>query len=193
MARDREVFRQSMGESEIELGDIAQPAPSDHDLLIIKKQIGRESRGVLKVVRRCSSNYPQVIMNSPVLKDGTIFPTLFWLSCPFLKRLVSRLEASGWIKILHDKLAVDQALKEELDLAHADYSRLSRSLLGSKELKGGRDLGSGICGVKDLANIKCLHAHYAHYLATGKNPIGRIVDGWAAAGESCSYCDRWER
>lgn len=24
-------------------------------------------------------------------------------------------------------------------------------------------------------NIECLHYHYAHYLATGNNPIGKIV------------------
>lgn len=33
----------------------------------------------------------------------------------------------------------------------------------------------GIAGSENLSRIKCLHAHYAHFLATGENIVGKIV------------------
>lgn len=43
-----------------------------------------------------------------------------------------------------------------------------REKFGSLEKKG-------IVGSENLSRIKCLHAHYAHFLATGENIVGRIV------------------
>lgn len=46
----------------------------------------------------------------------------------------------------------------------------------------------GIAGSKNLSRIKCLHAHYAHFLATGENIVGRIVHRLldARKGYTCS-------
>ena len=33
----------------------------------------------------------------------------------------------------------------------------------------------GIAGIRDFTNVKCLHTHYAHYLATGQNLVGEWV------------------
>lgn len=61
----------------------------------------------------------------------------------------------------------------------------------------------GIVGSENLGRIKCLHAHYAHFLATGENIIGRIVhqllgtlfskeekggERQRTAENLCSYC-----
>ncbi|MDI6800033.1 MAG: DUF501 domain-containing protein [Actinomycetota bacterium] len=165
---------------------------SGRDQAIIERQIGRKVRGAIKVAKRCRFDYPQVIINSPILEDGTPFPTVLWLSCPLLKRLVSRLEVSGWVKALQERLKDDKDLRDELSSAHDDYRSLSRSLIDKEKDMHKGDMNLGICGVKDMGSVKCLHGHYAHYLATGKNPIGRMVDGWVAFDDDCSYCDRWQ-
>lgn len=33
----------------------------------------------------------------------------------------------------------------------------------------------GIAGIREYTNVKCLHTHYAHYLATGNNLVGEWV------------------
>ncbi len=33
----------------------------------------------------------------------------------------------------------------------------------------------GIAGIRNPASVKCLHTHYAHYLATGQNLVGQWV------------------
>lgn len=62
----------------------------------------------------------------------------------------------------------------------------------------------GIAGSENLSRIKCLHAHYAHFLATRGNIIGRIVhrlmkaslpeekrgERQKSAEEQCSLCCR---
>jgi len=56
-----------------------------------------------------------------------------------------------------------------------------REKFGSLEKKG-------IVGSENLSRIKCLHAHYAHFLATGENIIGRIIHRLldARKGYTCS-------
>ncbi|GFP24897.1 uncharacterized protein HKBW3S43_00003 [Candidatus Hakubella thermalkaliphila] len=56
-----------------------------------------------------------------------------------------------------------------------------REKFGSLEKKG-------IAGSENLSRIKCLHAHYAHFLATGENIIGRIIHRLldARKGYTCS-------
>ncbi len=193
MAEDNEIFSKPFSEQRLDDLISSSSKLSLQDERIVAKQIGRKPRGVINVVKRCPSNYPQLIMNSPILEDGTPFPTIFWLSCPVLKKLVSRLEESGWIKILKSKIAHDETLKGEFELAHSEYREIKRHLLSKKEKGRKGEMELGICGIKDIGSLKCLHGHYAHYLATGKNPIGRLVDGWIAFNGDCSYCDRWPK
>ena len=75
---------------------------SDWD--VIAEQIGRRPRGLAGVPVRCSYGFPQVIRVRPLV-DGKPFPTLFWLTCPYLVREVDRLEADGWIGRLERRMA----------------------------------------------------------------------------------------
>jgi|AntRauTorckE5430_2_1112549.scaffolds.fasta_scaffold76900_1 hypothetical protein len=43
-------------------------------------------------------------------------------------------------------------------------------------------LECGVGGVAYASQVKCLHVHYAHYLATGKNLIGEWVSEELAKG-----------
>lgn len=43
-------------------------------------------------------------------------------------------------------------------------------------------LGVGIAGSRKPATIKCLHTHFAHFLANGQNVVGKWVQDALDAG-----------
>ncbi len=159
---------------------------SGADIQLIEKQLGRKPRGLLRVIKRCNGGYPKVILNSPVLDDGTPFPTIFWLTCPFLVKEISRLEGKGWIKHLQTQLAKDSFFKLKLEEAHDDYRQRRASLMSSQGAER-----NGIGGASNSEGLKCLHAHYAHYLATGCNPVGELVDEHIGEIGECDICGKW--
>ena len=152
------------------------------DERIIASQLGRPPRGLLGVTRRCSHGYPQVVQVYPVI-DGAPFPTLFWLTCPFLVQAIDRLEADGWVKRMEGLLSQDSCLAHSVEEAHLRYAAERAALLSPEDraLLEGRGmlkglLEKGIGGTADFRRVKCLHLHAAHALAR-ENPIGARVLG----------------
>jgi exopolyphosphatase/guanosine-5'-triphosphate,3'-diphosphate pyrophosphatase len=94
-------------------------------------------------------------------------------------KAVSRLESEGWIKKLEAKAEVHPELRTKLRRAHEEYARERGALLPGAEAWGG--IGGAARGVK------CLHAHYAYYLAGGADPIGLWVARELAKGEPLHY------
>lgn len=141
--------------------------------------LGRPPRGVWRVARRCRCGLPQVIETDPFLEDGTPFPTLYWLTCPALVAEVSRLESEGGIREVNEMLQSRPDLERALDEATAEYisARSRRGGLPRDDHPGG---GPG--------RVKCLHAHLAHHLITGNNPVGVWISArldWEEPDESC--------
>lgn len=90
---------------------------SEKDLKIIEKQLGRCVSNVLTIEKRCIYGYPQVIKSFP-LKDGKPFPTLYWLTCPYLVEEVSKLEAQQKITEIEKIIQNDPELKRQLVRVH---------------------------------------------------------------------------
>lgn len=73
----------------------------------------------------------------------------------------------------------DPALLDEQQAAHRLYSEERWALLVPEDVeiicKRGWEASyvGGIGGIINPSNIKCLHCHLAHYLATGSNVVGR--------------------
>ena len=158
------------------------------DRNVIAAQIGRRPRGLVGVPVRCSYGYPQVIRVRPLV-DGRPFPTLFWLTCPYLAKEVDRLEADGWIGRLERRMAEDEGLRAGMAQAHERYIEKRVALLSDGERhtiesrgQASSLLEKGIGGIVDRRRLKCLHLHVAHGLAD-ENPIGRIVCGMLPAAE----------
>lgn len=107
-----------------------------------------------------------VIRNSPVLDDGTPMPTLFWLVGERARLAVDRLEARGGVRAAEG--SVDP---EALAAAHRAYAAERDADLPAG-WSGPRPVG-GVGGTR--LGVKCLHAHYAWYLAGGDDPVGRWV------------------
>lgn len=143
----------------------AAPAAPPAEQALVSAQLGRPARGENAVVHRCVYGLPTVVRVPPRLPDGTPFPTLFWLTCPVARSAVGRLEAEGEMRGMNDRLAEDPDLAAEYRAAHDRYIALRDRLGGPLE----GDPGAG--GMPD--RVKCLHAHEAHHLATGDNPMGR--------------------
>lgn len=159
---------------------------AENDREIIEKQIKRKPRELRGVVSRCTLGCPQVVETEPLLGDGTPFPTLYWLTCPERVKAVARLEDGGWATRFIDKLSRDTGLQAELIQAQREYGE-ARKCGVSDTAHPVYDKGIG--GVRDLEAIKCLHAHYAHYLVSGSNPIGRLVADNLGALACDTRCD----
>jgi hypothetical protein len=127
------------------------------------------------VAVRDGAGDPVVIRNAPFLNDGTPMPTRYWLVGAQAVRAVDRLEAGGGVKAA--EAALDPAL---VAAAHARYAR-ERDEAIPERWSGPRPSG-GVAGTR--RGVKCLHAHYAWYLAGGDDPVGAWVERQLlAAGE----------
>ncbi len=121
---------------------------------------------------RSDSGDPVVIRNAPLLDDGTPMPTRYWLVGGDEREAVSRLEAAGGVRAA--EAAVDP---DALEAAHRRYAVERDGDLGAAH-EGPRPSG-GVGGTR--RGVKCLHAHYAWFLAGGDDPVGRWVHDQLAA------------
>ncbi|MGH9295122.1 MAG: DUF501 domain-containing protein [Acidimicrobiales bacterium] len=136
------------------------------DREVVHQLLGREPRGAFEVVVRRSDGMPVVIRNEPLLGDGTPMPTRYWLVGTDEIAAVGRLEAAGGVR-----RASEIVHSAELDAAHARYAA-ERDEAMPAAYAGPRPTG-GVGGTR--TGVKCLHAHYAWYLAGGDDPVGRWV------------------
>lgn len=167
-------------------------AVHDSDTKRIATQLGRTPRGVVAVARRCRFGSPQVIVTNPIVfgpgrsserragvapSEPRVFPTLFWLTCPYLVSAVSRLEGDGWVGRLKVWLE-ESGMRKRMAAVHerAAQERLAVALPGDCEILESEHRGqwqvlisSGVGGSREQAGVKCLHAHLADYLA---GPVG---------------------
>jgi hypothetical protein len=149
-------------------------AATDSDVAALTILLGREPRGEFEVVVRDAAGAPVVIRNAPLLEDGTPMPTRFWLVDPDLVTRVSRLESGGGVR--EAEAAVDAAAVAR---AHEQYAAERDAALPDGHA-GPRPHG-GVAGT--ARGVKCLHAHYAWYLAGGDDPVGTWVAARLAEGE----------
>ncbi len=150
------------------------------DEKVIANQLGRVPRGLHGIEQRCPYGYPQVVRVYPLVA-GKPFPTLFWLTCPFLAKQIDRLEAEGWIKKMDGQIERDETLATSLREAHRAYITERDRLLSPEDRAMLEETGmlkdlleKGIGGTADFEKVKCLHLHVAHALARD-NPIGHRV------------------
>jgi uncharacterized protein len=135
------------------------------DLDAVARQLGREPRGVLEIAYRCPNGEPGVVKTAPKLPDGTPFPTLYYLTHPALTVAASRLESSGVMREMTERLEHDRPLAAAYRRAHELYlaERDAIEPLGTTFSAGGMP-----------ERVKCLHVVIAHSLAKGPgvNPFG---------------------
>lgn len=158
---------------------------SGQDIAAIRRQLGRPPRGVRGVAHRCGCGLPDVVRTAARLEDGTPFPTLYYLTCPRAASAIGRLEASGLMRRMSERLHEDPALREAYAAAHRAY-KADRDALAASD--GQEPLPATMQSAGGMPErVKCLHALVAHELARpGTNPFGaealELLDDWGAAG-----------
>jgi hypothetical protein len=151
------------------------------DRAVVAAQLGRSPRAVESVAHRCPCGLPDVVRTAPRLPDGTPFPTLFYLTCPRAVSAVSRLEASGLMREMTERLGSDPGLAARYLAAHQDYLTRRSELAEVSEI-------AGVSAGGMPTRVKCLHVHLAHTLAVGPdvNPFGdetrELVGEWWREG-----------
>ena len=141
-------------------------APSREDIDVVTRLIGRVPQGEFRIVLRSADGEPVVLMNAPLLADGTPMPTLYWLVGSAEVSAVSTLEAEGAIDAIESSIG--------LDAIHGIHSRYAdvRDALIPADHTGPRPSG-GVGGTR--TGVKCLHAHLANWLAGNDDTVGRWV------------------
>jgi len=148
--------------------------PDPDDVRLVAEALGREARGRFEVVVRDAEGRPVVIRNDPLLDDGTPMPTLYWLLDAALNRRIGRLESEGGVRAAEAAVPAD-----ELAAAHERY-RAERDEMLPPGHPGPHPYG-GVGGTR--RGVKCLHAHYAWFLAGGDDPVGRWVHERLSEGD----------
>jgi hypothetical protein len=135
--------------------------PTAQDLAAIQKQLGRPTRGTRAIAHRCPCGLPDVVETVPRLADGTPFPTLYYLTCPRAVAECSRLESSGVMKEMAQRLREDDELRAGYQAAHEAYLKRRESIGHVPEIAG---ISAG--GMPN--RVKCLHVLLGHALAAGE-------------------------
>ena len=109
---------------------------------------------------------PVVIRNDPLLDDGTPMPTRYWLVDRRLRLAIDRLESGG-------RGAGRRGRGRSRTRWPTPTGATGPSGTPPSRPHGGPRPSGGVGGTRK--GVKCLHAHYAWYLAGGDDPVGRWV------------------
>lgn len=124
-------------------------------------------------------------------KEGILmepFPTLYWITHPKVKALISNLEKDGRGVTYEQRLESDDSVRSSMKLAHKEYAveRWEKILTDDDKAWLTKrkwhpyvdDVdGRGVAGSRHPSKVKCLHAHAAHYWSGNANNIfGKWVE-----------------
>lgn len=162
--------------------DTTRTQPTEEQLELIARQIGRKPRGIEAIACQTQTGIPLVLQMRSLLGD-TPFPTLYWLSSKDLDVAISRIEASGWVKQIEELLQQDEALRQTFHDQQQSYVERRQALMRPEDRARIEALGFtelftryGIGGIAQWDKVRCLHMQYAHWLADGDNVIGERLE-----------------
>ena len=136
------------------------------DVTAVTELLGRAPMGHFEVIVRDDRGAPVVLLNHPRLFDGTPMPTRYWLCGAREQMLVGRLESRGGVRRAETEVGL-----EAIAVAHERYRAERDAALPTND--GGHRPTGGVGGTR--TGVKCLHAHYAWWLAGGDDPVGQWV------------------
>lgn len=170
---------------------------TEADITVLRRQNkGRrfDANLVYAVAARCSHGCPQVTVCYPVARGGKPFPTLFWLTCPYLSRVCGVLESSQRVSELE---GIFVKITSEVEAWHERYASIRSRVLNEQsdrlteaEILSVSKLtdGYGVGGINWRAMpsaAKCLHLQTATMLGLGSHP----AEEWLRAKLGTMECD----
>ena len=161
------------------------------DRAVVARQLGRSPRAFRRVVARCPFGLPAVTEQAPYDRDGSPFPTTYYLTCRHLVAAIARIEAAGGVERWSRAVQDDPELAMSLSDATEDQRRIRHELaVRTGTPDGGASLDFGIGGSRSPGHLKCLHAHVAFALARpgyvlGERIFAEIESPWPT-GSCCT-------
>ncbi len=138
------------------------------DLAAVSALIGRKPKTAFTVLVRRLDGVPVVTRNAPLEADGTPMPTRYWLLPSALaNNAIGRIESTGGVRRAELEIAA-----EVIEAIHNAYAQ-ERDRALPVGWSGPRPSG-GVGGTR--TGLKCLHAHYANYLAGNDDAVGAWVE-----------------
>jgi uncharacterized protein len=163
--------------------------PKEGDLEVVGRQLGRPPSGEVFIAARCRHGCPTVILTMPSAGSGGPTPPLLWLTCPHACRFAGGLESGGGASRFAGMLEEPGALREEFLADEARFEAVQVGLARRVSEEAARRVeGRGAAGGRP-GDVKCLHAHLAYRLASGRGVVG----GWCLeelvkkAGRACEH------
>jgi uncharacterized protein len=145
-----------------------QESATEADHQTVRTLIGRLPKTAFTVVVRGDGGEPVVIRNAPLEADGTPMPTRYWLVGPSQIEVIGRLEAAGGVRLAQLEIAPEAIIATHLRHAALRDAELPEGWTGHRP-------AGGVAGTR--RGVKCLHAHYACWLAGEDDAVGQ----WVAA------------
>lgn len=174
----------------------AQRTPSQSDLETVSRQLGRPARDIVEIGARCVCGNPLVATTAPRLSSGIPFPTTYYLTHPVITAAVSRVEASGEMITMNQRLETDAELQAAQWGAHQQYIAV-REAIGERSGVGPVPEIEGVSAGAMPARVKCLHVMVGHSLAAGPGvnalgdeTLGKISQWWTA--NVCACAGAWD-
>jgi uncharacterized protein len=141
---------------------------TEADVEAVRALIGRQPKTAFAVVVRRFDGVPVVTRNAPLEADGTPMPTRYWLlPSAVANDAIGRIESTGGVRRAEIEIEA-----EVIAALHNAYAAERDTALPSG-WSGPRPTG-GVGGTRK--GLKCLHAHYANYLAGNDDAVGAWVE-----------------
>jgi uncharacterized protein len=157
------------------------------DRAMVRSQLGKQYQGDILVSARCPHGRPAVVLTLPLEGSGGPVPPLLWLTCPRAVSLTGRIESSGAMKEVKERLEADRDFGSAFERDDEEYASVQRDValaVGGEPLAhriGERGVAGGRTGA-----VKCLHAHLAYFLSLDAGRAGASDDeGSGALGRWC--------
>ena len=141
---------------------------------LVSWQVGRKPSIKFEVSVKCPFGWPAVLNNSPFNTEGNPNPNLYYLTCPYLRLALARLEDEGLTCELQSAISDNTSLKDDIEKAQEDHDLEWRK--AATEAAGRiPSQKMNIAGSGDPSHLKCLHAHFAYYLTHPDYTVGLMI------------------
>lgn len=144
--------------------------PRDHKELKNEKQMEKlntnEAESHNEKIQQkndCNNNAAKIIYEP--------FPTIYWLTNPLIRTLISQVEIQNGVSRMESRLrSADTNHMQQMSMAHHSYVQTRSNLWTEHDSIQFPNYNNqtfskrGIAGMTKVETVKCLHAHTAHYL-----------------------------
>jgi hypothetical protein len=157
--------------------------------IAVREECSGTSTGGRRKARKRTRQAKDIADESDAFSDKHLiepFPTMYWVTSPKLRILISKLELESFGVKLKEKLESDAESLESMKRAHVAYGKARKELLSDSdsalimERKWEPAFAEtrGVAGLRHYSAIKCLHAHAAHFLSGENGSNDNVVGRW---------------